>query len=98
MLTDEEVKQIVEDKIGKVYGFDPLTILTIISVVIAAVKLLNDCRATKVVMKAAAKRKGLAYKTFVNLTLIKPLVEKGLSQTTAEEIAEELRKEFLSRS
>ena len=97
MLTDEEVKQIVEDKIGKVYGFDPLTILTIISVVIAAVKLLNECRATKVVMKAAAKR-GLAYKTFVNLTLIKPLVEKGLSQTTAEEIAEELRKEFLSRS
>lgn len=98
MLTDDEIKQIVEEKIGKVYGFDPLTILAIISVVIAAVRLLNECRATKAVMKTAAKRKGLAYKTFVNLTLVKPLVEKGLSQTTAEEIVEELRKEFLSRS
>lgn len=97
MLTDDEIKQIVEEKIGKVYGFDPLTILAIISVVIAAVRLLNECRATKAVMKTAAKRKGLAYKTFVNLTLVKPLVEKGLSQTAAEEIVEELRKEFLSR-
>ncbi len=98
MLTDEEIQNIVEEKIGKVYGFDPLTILTIISVVIAAVKLLNECRATKAIMKTAAKRKGLAYRTFVNLALIKPLVEKGISQDKAEEIAEALREEFVSRS
>lgn len=98
MITDDEVKQIVEEKIGKVYGFDPLTILAIISVVIAAVRLLNECRATKAVMHAAAKRKGLAYKTFVHLALVKPLVEKGLSQEQAEEIAEELRKEYVNRA
>lgn len=97
MITEEEVEKLVKDEFAGVYGFDPMTIIMLISLIISAIRLINECRATKAVVRAAAKRKGLAYRTFVNKALINPLVEHGMSKEQAEDIVESLRKEFLKR-
>lgn len=96
-MTEEEVKNLVEEKIGKVYGFDPLTILTIISIIITVIKLINSCKSAKAVLQSNARRQGLAYKRFVKKHLIEPMVEKGISKDTAEGIVEVLRQEFINQ-
>lgn len=96
-MTEEDIKKLVEEKIGKVYGFDPLTILTIISIIIAVVRLINECKSAKAVLKASARRKGLAYRIFVKKNLVEPMVKEGISLERAEEIVEILRQDFLSQ-
>jgi len=96
-MSEEDVKKLVEDKIGKVYGFDPLTILTIVSIIIAVIRLINECKSAKSVLQASARRKGLAYRIFVKKNLLDPMINQGISRQNAEEIVEVLRQEFLSQ-
>lgn len=96
-MSEEEVKKLVEEKIGKVYGFDPLTILTIVSIIIAVIRLINECKSAKSVLQASARRQGLAYRMFVRRNLVAPLVKEGIAEDKAKEIVEILRQEFINQ-
>lgn len=94
-MTEEDISKIIHSKFENGYGFDPFTLLTIISICISVYKLIKECRATKAIMVAAAKRKGLAYRTFIKARLRDPIILSGVNPDTADKIIEELRKAFI---
>jgi hypothetical protein len=95
-MTEEDISKIVHEKFDNRVGFDPFTILTIISICLTVYRIIQNCRASKAVIKASAKRKGLAYKVFVDKNLRKQLLLAGVNEETAEEIIEDLRQKFIS--
>jgi hypothetical protein len=96
-MTDQEIEQIVKNHIkSNGYGFDPLTILTIISVCIQLYKLIKECKAAKSILQRAARRQGLAYKVFVKNNFINKLSELGVPENDALAILEELRVSFIN--
>lgn len=97
-MTEDDVKDAVNSvNFNGPKGFDPLTILTIISVAIQAWKLFQECKAARKMAFFAAKRKGIAYRMFINKTIVGPLKDKGVDQEHAEMIAEALRLKFIEK-
>lgn len=78
------------------YAFDPLTILAIITAAIQLYKFLQECKAAKWVLKGAAKRKGLAYRFFVQKNFVDKLKELNVPEGDAEAILEELRQAYVN--
>lgn len=97
-MTEEDISKIVHSKFENGYGFDPFTLLTIISICISVYRVIKECRAANAIVVAAAKRKGLAYKKFVKSRLVDPLVLSGINPDTVDEIVEELRKAFIKNA
>lgn len=95
-MNEEDISKIVHDKFDNTIGFDPFTILMIISVCISAFRLLQECRSGKTFIKNSAKRKGLAYKLFVEKNILKELKSRGVNPDTAEELVEELRQKYVN--
>lgn len=95
-MTDEEIKDLVNNQIGQKYGFDPLTILTIISICIQLYKILKECKATKKLMQMAARRQGLAYRMFVKKHFIDEMTSRGFSEEDANAVLNELRLAFIN--
>jgi hypothetical protein len=96
-MTEADVKKVVDEKLGSAVGFDPLTILMIISLIMSAIKIIQQCKAAKSVLKSSARRKGLAYRIFVKNNLLDPMVSNGLSKEQAEDIIESLRNEYINQ-
>ena len=94
-MTEKDISKIVHEKYDNKVGFDPFTILAIISICLTAYRIIQNCKASKAIIKASAKRKGLAYKVFIDKNLKKELMGAGVNETTAEEIIEDLRQEFI---
>lgn len=94
-MTEQDIERIVKDKVQKGYGFDPLTIIAIISAAIQIYKLIKACRQSESLLKASAKRKGLAYRIFVKNNFLNKIKELNVPDEVAEEILEELRTEFI---
>ena len=46
-MTEQDIERIVKEKAQKGYGFDPLTIIMIISAAIQIYKIIKDCRQSK---------------------------------------------------
>ncbi len=95
-MNEEDISKIVHDKFDDAVGFDPFTILMIISICISAFRMLQQCKKGKEFLKRSAKRKGLAYKLFIEKNLINELTSKGINPATAEELAEELRLKYIN--
>lgn len=64
-MTEEQIEKIVKNRVEVGYGFDPLTIIAIISAAIQIYKLIKQCRQADKLLKSSARRKGLAYRIFV---------------------------------
>lgn len=94
-MTEQDVERIVKDKFQKGYGFDPLTIIAIISAAIQIYKFIKACRQSEALLKASAKRKGLAYRVFVRNNFLNKMKDLNLPDEVSEEIIEELRSEFI---
>ena len=94
-MTEQDIERIVKEKTQKGYGFDPLTIIMIISAAIQIYKIIKDCRQSKALLKSSAKRKGLAYRIFVKNNFLNKMNDLNVPQEVSEEILEELRSEFI---
>ena len=97
-MNEEDISKIIHSKFENGYGFDPFTILTIISICISVYRVLKECKAAKAVIVSAAKRKGLAYRTFVKNRLKDPLVLSGINPDTVDEIIEEMTKAYIKNA
>jgi hypothetical protein len=95
-MNEKDISKIVHDKFDDTIGFDPFTILMIISICIGAFRILQECKKGQDFLKKSAKRKGLAYKLFIEKNLIKELTRRNVNATTAEELAEELRQKYIN--
>lgn len=94
-MTESDVEKIVRSRVQNGYGFDPLTIIAIISAAIQIYKLIKACRQSEAILKASAKRKGLAYRIFVRNNFLNKIKELNVSDEVAEQILEDLRQEFI---
>ena len=94
-MDESKIEQIVKDNL-QAKGFDPLTIITIISAAIQIYRLIKECKAAQWVLKGAARRKGLAYRYFVQKNFLDKLKELNVPEADAEAILEALRLEFIS--
>jgi hypothetical protein len=94
-MTENDISRIIHEKFDNRVGFDPFTILMIISVCLTAYRIIQNCKASKAVLKASARRKGLAYKVFMDSNLRRRILAGGVNKDTVEEIIEDLRQEFL---
>lgn len=97
-MNEEDIAKIIHSKFENGYGFDPFTLLTIISICISVYRVIKECRAAKAVIVSAARRKGLAYRTFVKNKLRDPLVLSGVNPDTVDEIIEELTKAYIQNA
>jgi hypothetical protein len=96
-MDEATIEKIVNDKVKfNGYGFDPLTILAIITAAIQIYKLLKECKAAQWVLKGAARRKGLAYRYFVQRNFLDKLKELNVPEADAEAILEELRTAYVN--
>jgi len=94
-MDESKIEQIVKDNL-QAKGFDPLTIITIISAAIQIYRLIKECKAAQWVLKGAARRKGLAYRYFVQKNFLDKMKELNVPEADAEAILEALRLEFIS--
>ena len=94
-MDESKIEQIVKDNLTA-KGFDPLTIITIISAAIQIYRLIKECKAAQWVLKGAARRKGLAYRYFVRKNFLDKMKELNVPEADAEAILEALRLEFIS--
>jgi hypothetical protein len=94
-MTEQDIERIVKEKAQKGYGFDPLTIMAIISAAIQIYKIIKACRQSEALLKSSAKRKGLAYRIFVKNNFLNKMNDLNVPQEVSEEILEELRSEFI---
>lgn len=97
-MTEEEVSAYVTEKLTNGKGFDPLTILAIVSIIIQAWRLYQSCKSTKEVLKRNVERNGLASRVFFKRFVFDKLIEKGVTPDVAHEMVQELKKEFLVRN
>ena len=93
-MTELDVKKIVEDKFNGIVGFDPLTIISIISAAIYLYKAIKECRQKQMLLMKSAKRKGLAYRLFVRNKFLDKMNELKIDDQLSEEILEDLRVKF----
>lgn len=94
-MTEADVEKIVRSRVQNGYGFDPLTIIAIISAAIQIYKLIKACRQSEKLLKASAKRQGLAYRIFVKNNFLNKIKELNVADEVAEQILEDLRQEFI---
>ena len=94
-MDESKIEQIVKDNL-QAKGFDPLTIIAIISAAIQIYRLIKECKAAQWVLKGAARRKGLAYRYFVQKNFLDKMKELNVPEADAEAILEALRLEFIS--
>jgi hypothetical protein len=94
-MTDEDIENIVKNKVQNGYGFDPMTIMAIIYAAIYIFKIIKDCKQAQSLLKSSAKRKGLAYRIFVQKNFLNKMKELNVDDTVAEEILEELRLKYI---
>lgn len=94
-MTDQEIEKIVRNRVEVGYGFDPLTIIAIISAAIQIYKLIKQCRQADKLLKASARRKGLAYRIFVRTNFLNKMKELNLDDVVAEQILEDLRLAYI---
>ena len=94
-MDESKIEQIVKDNM-QAKGFDPLTIIAIISAAIQIYKLIKECKAAQWVLKGAARRKGLAYRYFVQKNFLDKMKELNVPEADAEAILEALRLEFIN--
>lgn len=96
-MNEEKIEQIVKNRMqsGSGYGLDPLTILAIISAAIQIYKLIKQCRQADKLLKASAKRKGLAYRIFVQKNFLDKVKELNVDDAVAEQILEDLRLAYI---
>jgi hypothetical protein len=96
-MNEQDIEKLVQDKIKSAgYGFDPLTIIAIVSLAIQLYKLLKECRATKKNLVAAAKRQGFAYRFFVQNNYYNKMQELNIPKDQADALLEELRLAFIA--
>ena len=93
-MDESKIEQIVKDNL-QAKGFDPLTIIAIISAAIQIYRLIKECKAAEWVLKGAARRKGLAYRYFVQKNFLDKMKELNVPEADAEAILEALRLEFI---
>jgi hypothetical protein len=96
-MTEEEIKKYVEEKLTNGKGFDPLTILAIISILIQAWRLYQSCKVSKELLKNNIKRNGLASRVFLKRFVYDKLIEKGIPEDVAHSMVEDIKKEVLAR-
>jgi len=94
-MTEERIKEIVEGKLQKAYGFDPLTIITVISILIQAYKLYKKCKSTDTLLKRNVRRNGLASRIFFRKVASDLVAEAKIDPVVADEIVEEFKAEYL---
>lgn len=94
-MDESKIERIVKDNL-QAKGFDPLTIIAIISAAIQIYRLIKECKAAQWVLKGAARRKGLAYRYFVQKNFLDKMKELNVPEADAEAILEALRLEFIS--
>jgi hypothetical protein len=97
-MNEEEVNAYVIEKLTNGKGFDPFTILLIISIIIQAFRLYQSCKVSKEILKNNIKRNGLASRTFLKRFVYDKLIEKGVSPEVAHQMVEDIKQEFLSRT
>jgi predicted amidophosphoribosyltransferase len=95
-MTDEDIENIVKNKVQNGYGFDPMTIMAIISAAIYIFKIIRACKQAQSLLKSSAKRKGLAYRIFVQKNFLNKMRELNVDDVVAEEILEELRLKYIA--
>ena len=96
-MNESDVKKIVEENLNSNAKFDPFTILMIISLIMTAIRIIQQCKASKTLLKSAARRKGLAYRMFVKNKLVDPMIAAGLDNKETEELVESLRIEYIKK-
>jgi len=94
-MTEADVERIVKNRVQTGYGFDPFTIIAIISAAIQLYKIIKQCRQADNLLKSSAKRKGLAYKIFVERNFLKKMKELNVNDEVAQQILEDLRLEYI---
>jgi hypothetical protein len=97
-MTEEEISAYVTEKLTNGKGFDPLTILAIISIIIQAWRLYQSCNVSKEILKNNIKRNGLASRAFLKRFVYDKLIEKGVSPEVAHLMVEDIKQEILSRA
>jgi hypothetical protein len=96
IMNEKDISNIVHEKFDDAVGFDPFTILMIVSICISAFRMLQQCKKGQDFLKRSAARKGLAYKLFIEKHLINELKTRGINPATAEELAEDLRQKYVN--
>ncbi len=96
-MTEQDIEKIVKDKFSNGYGFDPFTIITIITLIWKAYQLYKACRVSKEILKNNVRRNGLASRIFFKKQVFDKLIEQGVDSEKALAIVEELKKEFLEK-
>jgi hypothetical protein len=94
-MTEEQIEKIVKNRVEVGYGFDPLTIIAIISAAIQIYKLIKQCRQADKLLKSSARRKGLAYRIFVQNNFLNKMKDLNLDDKVAEQILEDLRLAYI---
>jgi hypothetical protein len=96
-MDEAAIEKVISDKVkANGYGFDPLTILAIITAAIQIYRFIQECKAAKTVLKGAAKRKGLAYRLFVQRNFLDKMKELNVPEDDAKAILEELRVAYVN--
>jgi hypothetical protein len=96
-MNENDVREYVEKKLVNGKGFDPLTILAIISIIIQAWRLYQSCKVSKEILKNNIRRNGLASRAFLKRFVYEKLIEKGVDSDTAYSMVEDIKKEILAR-
>lgn len=97
-MTEQEVRDFVEKKLIQGKGFDPLTIIAIISLIIQAWRVYQSCKVANHILKKNVERNGLASRLFFKKMIYDKLIENNVPADTAWQMVEELKKEFIARS
>lgn len=79
----------------KLVGFDPFTILMIISIGISAIRLLMECRKARAMLQAVARNNGAVARMYIHHKVYKKLIRAGFSEEKAEQATEALRIAFV---
>lgn len=96
-MTEAEVKEMVEKRLVNGKGFDPFTIITIITIIWKAYQLWAKCKLSKELAKNNVRRNGLASRLFLKKQVYDKLVEQNIDSDKAYQLVEDLKKEFLRR-
>jgi len=94
-MTEEQLNEYISNKLTNGKGFDPFTIIAIVSIIIQAFRLYQSCKSSKEFLKRNVERNGLASRMFFKKFVFDKLLEQGVSPEVAQEMVEDLKQEFL---
>lgn len=97
-MTEEDVNAYVTEKLTNAKGFDPFTIIAIISIIMQAFRLYQSCKSSKELLRRNVERNGLASRVFFKKFIYDKLIEKGISPDVAQEMVEDIKQEFLKKA